>query len=283
MSEPVVTPLTPQAWNGLPLQGFQLAGNERLFDQHVPVAALVFWVAGGTSVDIHRTTRQHWHFRSQANHFDLYAPGEYSAVLTDTAPIRKVVAYLSPQLIGSLMGDCADEFRFENCRIQFADRVLERQLRRLIAHASEGEPLPTLYTQALSVALLTQLAQRTGHKRRDAPAPRLSALARRNLEDLIEDRLSAPPAIAEMALLAGMRSAEFLKAFRTGFGFSPHQYLLERRIERARDLLRLDRSLTAIALDLGFASHAHFSATFRARTGETPSEYRQGRRSAAMP
>ena len=56
----------------------------------------------------------------------------------------------------------------------------------------------------------------------------------------------------------------------------PHRYLLQQRVARARELLRASNlALTDIALQLGFASHSHFSTAFRSETGLPPSEYRR--------
>jgi AraC family transcriptional regulator len=63
--------------------------------------------------------------------------------------------------------------------------------------------------------------------------------------------------------------------FRESFGLPPHQYLLARRLVRARELLRSTRlPFGDIALDCGFASASHFSNRFRQAIGATPGEYR---------
>lgn len=58
-------------------------------------------------------------------------------------------------------------------------------------------------------------------------------------------------------------------------GISPHQYLLQQRIERAKQLLKqTDQSVVDIALACGFNSHSHLSKQFRQVTGVTPKAYR---------
>ncbi|MEM9511029.1 MAG: helix-turn-helix transcriptional regulator, partial [Cyanobacteria bacterium P01_E01_bin.35] len=57
---------------------------------------------------------------------------------------------------------------------------------------------------------------------------------------------------------------------------SPHKYVIQQRIERAKQLLnRDDRSIADIALECGFNSHAHLNKYFRDYTGMTPKAYRQ--------
>ena len=63
--------------------------------------------------------------------------------------------------------------------------------------------------------------------------------------------------------------------FRESFGLPPHRYLLGRRLQRAKDLLRGSHlALGDIALACGFASASHFSNRFRAEFGGTPGQYR---------
>ncbi|MEO8021397.1 AraC family transcriptional regulator [Polaromonas sp.] len=93
---------------------------------------------------------------------------------------------------------------------------------------------------------------------------------------LVDSNLQNPPTTVDMAATLGMGVVRFARAFKTSFSATPHQYIQARRLEHARELLcRTDATLTAIALDTGFASHAHFSTVFRATTGVTPISYRR--------
>ncbi|WP_147465755.1 helix-turn-helix transcriptional regulator, partial [Pseudomonas syringae] len=75
--------------------------------------------------------------------------------------------------------------------------------------------------------------------------------------------------------LCALSEYHFARMFRESFGLPPHQYLLSRRIEQARQLLRsTGKPLGEIALACGFASASHFSNRFRQATGATPGEYR---------
>ena len=64
--------------------------------------------------------------------------------------------------------------------------------------------------------------------------------------------------------------------FRAATGYSPHNYLLNLKLERAQELLRNpSMSLIDIALDCGFSSHSHMSRLFHKIVGVTPSAYRR--------
>ncbi len=81
--------------------------------------------------------------------------------------------------------------------------------------------------------------------------------------------------LATLAMVAGLSPYYFARQFRQVLGMPPHQYLIECRVERARELLTDSTcSITQIALDLGFGSPEHFSAVFRKKMGVSPRQYR---------
>ncbi|MDZ7881474.1 MAG: AraC family transcriptional regulator [Mycobacterium sp.] len=78
-----------------------------------------------------------------------------------------------------------------------------------------------------------------------------------------------------LAATVGMTATNFLPAFSAAFGTTPHQYLIEQRIERAKMLLSATPdSVTDISATLGFSSPSHFATTFKQRIGVTPTAYR---------
>jgi AraC-like DNA-binding protein len=102
--------------------------------------------------------------------------------------------------------------------------------------------------------------------------------------DLIDMRFAEPLDLDALARAAHVSRWHFVRAFRRVFGETPHQYLLKRRIERAKELLReTDRSVTEVSLDVGFRSLGSFSTAFRDLVGEPPSEYSRRWRSASPP
>lgn len=81
--------------------------------------------------------------------------------------------------------------------------------------------------------------------------------------------------VSALAAIAVMSQAHFIREFRRAFGETPHRYLQRRRIERAMTLLRTtDRSVTDIALAVGFSSLGSFSRTFAEVVGQSPSRFR---------
>jgi AraC-like DNA-binding protein len=97
--------------------------------------------------------------------------------------------------------------------------------------------------------------------------------------DLIDARYAEPLDVPAIARRAHASPAHFSRRFKSTFGETPHQYLLTRRIERAKYLLReTDRSVTDISLDVGFQSLGSFSSKFKQLVGGTPTEYRRRER-----
>jgi len=67
----------------------------------------------------------------------------------------------------------------------------------------------------------------------------------------------------------------FIRLFRKAYHRTPHQYLMQKRIEKAKDLLASSSvSVTEVCLAVGFQSLGSFSALFRKYTGQSPTEYR---------
>jgi AraC family transcriptional regulator len=81
--------------------------------------------------------------------------------------------------------------------------------------------------------------------------------------------------LADLAQLLDMSPFHFSRLFKQSIGMTPHQYLSQQRVERAKELLKkTDRLIIDIALECGFSSHSHLSKQFRQITGITPKTYR---------
>lgn len=92
--------------------------------------------------------------------------------------------------------------------------------------------------------------------------------------EYIHEHLDQDIKLADLAQLLGMSQFHFSHLFKQSIGTSPYQYLLQQRVERAKQLLKTERSIMDIALECGFNSHSHLSKQFRQITGITPTAYR---------
>jgi AraC-like DNA-binding protein len=95
------------------------------------------------------------------------------------------------------------------------------------------------------------------------------------VRDLIDRAYAEPLDIAALARSASVSEAYFSRSFKAAFGETPHQYVMSRRMERAKALLRAgELSVTDVCMAVGFSSLGSFSAQFKRVVGETPSAYR---------
>lgn len=100
----------------------------------------------------------------------------------------------------------------------------------------------------------------------------------RKVTSHIEENLDSPIRSEELAAIVRLNPCHFSRAFRSSFGESPLEYVIRRRMERARELmLSTDAPLSQIALDCGLADQAHFSRMFRRIVGECPRVWRRAR------
>ncbi|HKY89577.1 MAG TPA: AraC family transcriptional regulator [Nevskiaceae bacterium] len=94
----------------------------------------------------------------------------------------------------------------------------------------------------------------------------------------IEEQLGEPLSLGKLSAMAGMGRTAFCERFTASVGCSPHRYIVDRRVARARRLLEDGgSSVTDIAYALGFSSASHFSAAFKRATGTSPQAIRRRR------
>jgi AraC-like DNA-binding protein len=97
----------------------------------------------------------------------------------------------------------------------------------------------------------------------------------RRARDLIDRAYAEPLDVPAMARAALMSPAHFSRQFRAAYGETPYSYLMTRRIERAKALLRRgELSVTDVCMTVGCTSLGSFSSRFTELVGETPSAYR---------
>ena len=128
-----------------------------------------------------------------------------------------------------------------------------------------------------STLLLTHLVQHYSNVQWTLPTVTggLSPVVLRNVLGFIEENLAQPLTLADLAAQASLSEFHFARMFRQSMQMAPHQYVMQRRMERAKSLVRhTGKPLTEIALACGFSSASHFSNRFRAATGLTPSQLR---------
>ena len=263
------------SWHGLPIYECEYRrGNDGV---RLPMSLLFFWRADGMSLEVSSDSGRRAAYSARAGRFDLLPAGSFIEVTRAEHVVHPIIVALPSSWLSSLCGQPEPAFPPEQPRLQFSDRTLERLLACLLHQHALREPLGTHYTQSLSLILAQRLLAPDGDGRQPWATPQvLPDIVRRHVVELIDENLDAPPDVHSLAGLAGLGTLAFLRAFKATLGYTLHQYVLHRRIERAKLLLASPSpALTTVALELGFASHAHFTTAFRVHTGCTPSEFRQ--------
>ncbi|MBC3984427.1 helix-turn-helix transcriptional regulator [Streptomyces sp. AC536] len=157
-------------------------------------------------------------------------------------------------------------------RYHFTDPLLRTLLERLVAEYAGPGPVDPLYAQSLvqaAAAVVLRVAGQGG-----SATARAGGLTPRRLAevvDFIHAHLARRVTLAELAAVAGVSESHFTRAFKASTGDSPHQYVLQRRLEHARrELVRTDRPIAEIAAEAGFADQSHLTRTMRRHDGATP-------------
>jgi AraC family transcriptional regulator len=140
-----------------------------------------------------------------------------------------------------------------------------------------GDPIDPVSLEYWLDMLIDRAAHVMG---RNETSPRagswMTARRLKRVDELIDVRLDDKLTVQELATAIGLSTGFFSRAFKASVGKSPHDYIIDRRISRARTLLQIDElELSNVALASGFTSHAHMTATFRSRLGVTPSRLRR--------
>ena len=158
------------------------------------------------------------------------------------------------------------------------DPIIERLAQSLLMAEDAGAVFGEIYAESVSIAIVTRLLGLRAGAGLPSARRGVAALPKWRVKravDYVEAHLGGPITLAELAEATGLTRMHFAAQFRIATGFRPHEYLLRKRIERARDLLLTsDASLVEIALSVGFQTQAHFTTVFKRFVGQTPHRWR---------
>ena len=163
-------------------------------------------------------------------------------------------------------------------RLFFFDQAIWDTALKLKAEVGSSDPSSSEYAEALSLVLMHELARlehatpNTVRRLRGG----LPAWQQKRLAEFIDDHLAEDISLATLAGLVDLSLYHFARAFRQSFGMPPHRYHMERRMDRARSLLRRSAfSVTQIGSQIGFRETSSFTRAYRRFTGVTPGKYRR--------
>jgi AraC family transcriptional regulator len=163
--------------------------------------------------------------------------------------------------------------------VGFFDADLAR-LSYALAGERHASTAGSLVADAWRIELIERLIEAHTSLRGRAPRAaksRLGVRALRLIDDYVDANLGADMRIVDLASLAGMSRFHFGRVFRATVGTTPHRYVLERRLDRARHLLETTTlAVRDVAAAAGFADQSHLTRLIKRRFGVTPGALRSG-------
>jgi AraC family transcriptional regulator len=164
-------------------------------------------------------------------------------------------------------------------RFLFRDSEIEATCHRLYREIDLNRAADRLYVESLVAQLAARLFKY--HSRASASAtavPRegLTRLQAKRVVEYVESNLSRELTLRELASIASLSLYHFARMFKRTMGVAPHRYVVERRIERAKTMLRRSGApLVEVSLSTGFCGQSHFTSTFRRVVGATPTAFKE--------
>lgn len=196
--------------------------------------------------------------------------------------IEELQIFLDPEGLSAAAGELGDRPVRLRDGIGIVDMAIMEIAQRITAELAQPGICGGLFAQSMTHALTLQLLRRHSTlgdrealERLDIPAHRLRAAL-----EYIEAHLCEDVSLQAIAAASNLSTFRFARGFRKSVGLPPHQYIIGRRLERARELLRTtEDDIGEVARRVGFASQSHFTAVFSKRCGLPPKRYRQACRS----
>jgi AraC family transcriptional regulator len=194
-------------------------------------------------------------------------------------PFTTIFISLRPWMFAQ---DATDVLRPEATRLRNAYSVPDRHFfhiaMALNAEMEQGYQGGRLYGESLATALVAHLLTRYSDRGGAVDSCRggIGSRRLRQVLDYIEENLASDLSMTELGAVVEMSPCRFARVFKEAIGLPPHQFVLRKRIARARKMLEAsDLPLSEISASLGFESQSHFTAVFHKLAGTTPRAYRE--------
>jgi len=192
--------------------------------------------------------------------------------------IEELHIFLDPEILTAAAQEIGDRPVHLLDGIGIVDMAILDIALKINAELTQPGVCARLFAQSMTHCLALQLLRRHSSvgasetiERLDIPPHRLRAAL-----EYIEAHLCEDVSLAAIAAAANLSTFRFARGFRKVTGQAPHQYVIGRRLERARDLLRTtDEPIAEVARRVGFATQSHFTAVFSKRCGLPPRRYRE--------
>lgn len=162
--------------------------------------------------------------------------------------------------------------------IGVSDRILAAMGAAILPVFEDRDQVNQLFIDHFTSAVVVHIARAFGgmHVKQGPPRGALAPWHERRVKELLDANLAGDLTLSMLAGACDLSTRHFTRAFRQSVGLSPHQWLLQRRVDKARELLRDPRlSLAEVAIACGFANQSHFTRVFTRLASITPGRWRR--------
>jgi AraC family transcriptional regulator len=264
-------------WKGLLFQEFNHPGHE-IPEYVLPHHMIIF----GRSQGIYQENRIDGKFHrrdSEVTGDVLIVPAGMTNATVWTGAAEFSILTLCPKFVGEVAHESIDPDRIELIpRFAAFDLLIHQIGLSLKADLEAGSPTGKIFGESAATMLAARLLQQHSVRTPKLASNEngLSSYTLRQILDYIRSNLSQDLSIADLAQVAGMSPYYFMRMFKKSMHVTPRQYIIQMRIDRAKELLRSrELSIVDIALQCGFTNQSHFTNLFRQLTEITPKAYRR--------
>lgn len=224
-----------------------------------------------------RLKRRESHLEGATSIYDL----RRSPVTDIHDPFHSLVFYLPCAALAAMSSEAGVRYVGDlrhRLGVSVDDPVVRHLLSALLPVMAKPHEAHSLFLDHITLALTAHMACAYAGMNQDAGISRggLAPWQERRAKELMSTSLNEEIPLSRLAGECGLSVRHFARAFRVSTGIPPHRWLLKRRVERARELLRTRAlSLADVAAFCGFADQSHFTRVFTAIVGVTPGVWRR--------
>jgi AraC-like DNA-binding protein len=187
----------------------------------------------------------------------------------NSKPQSFLALYIDPQNIDEGLRERFDEIDLSP-KLYFESAALRQTLEKINHALSLPDQIDSLYLQYLTSISLLELCRDFGVKDKCGIGAKLPRHHQIRLIEFIEANLHADFNLDDLAAITGHSRFHFLRLFKESFGYTPFQFVLKSRIERAKEYLINGQSIDDTYAAVGFKSKVLFARAFKRVTGFTP-------------
>ncbi|MDB5522332.1 MAG: hypothetical protein JWM58_95 [Rhizobium sp.] len=190
------------------------------------------------------------------------------ALAVPNETIRGVLGAACPPSIGSAFVKLTEQ--------TWSDPFIEIMMNRLWESSAGREAADAYLADGILISILSQLLIRAGTNLDSNASVALPHWRLKRVKQYVDSHLGGEIGLDDLASAAGLSRRHFARCFHNEMGQTPHRWLMQRRLDRAKEMLaETAASLCEIADACGFSSQSHLTTTLKQSTGMTPHRWRQ--------